>query len=110
MAAGLKMSAALAMGNSVVIKPSELSPLGTHRLVELLHEAGIPEGVCNWSTDAERPPGAALAEHPRHRLRFLHWRPDCGRGDRQGCRRSLRQGHDGAGRQIGQYRARRRTL
>jgi acyl-CoA reductase-like NAD-dependent aldehyde dehydrogenase len=64
MAAGLKVSAALAMGNSVVIKPSELSPLGTHRLVELLHEAGIPEGVVQLVNGRGATTGAALAEHP----------------------------------------------
>jgi 5-carboxymethyl-2-hydroxymuconic-semialdehyde dehydrogenase/aminomuconate-semialdehyde/2-hydroxymuconate-6-semialdehyde dehydrogenase len=64
MAAGLKLSAALAMGNSVVVKPSELSPLGTGRLVELLHEAGLPVGVVQLVNGRGITTGAALAAHP----------------------------------------------
>jgi acyl-CoA reductase-like NAD-dependent aldehyde dehydrogenase len=47
-----------------VIKPSELSPLGTHRLVELLHEAGLPEGVVQLVNGRGITTGAALAAHP----------------------------------------------
>jgi aldehyde dehydrogenase (NAD+) len=42
-----KVAPALAHGNTVVFKPSELTPLGAHRLVEALVEAGLPPGVCN---------------------------------------------------------------
>lgn len=63
MAAGLKLSAALIMGNSVVIKPSELSPLGTYRLVELLYEAGLPDGVVQLVNGRGISTGAALAEN-----------------------------------------------
>ena len=45
MGASLKLAAALAMGNSCVLNPSEQSPLGTYRLVQLLHHAGLPEGL-----------------------------------------------------------------
>jgi acyl-CoA reductase-like NAD-dependent aldehyde dehydrogenase len=62
--AALKLSAALGMGNSVVIKPSELSPLGTHRLVELLYEAGLPDGLVQLVNGRGAVTGAALAEHP----------------------------------------------
>ena len=64
MSAALKLSAALAMGNSCVIKPSEQSPLGTYRLVELLHEAGLPEGVLQLVNGQGSVTGAALASHP----------------------------------------------
>ena len=63
MGASLKLAAALAMGNSCVIKPSEQSPLGTARLVELLHEAGLPRGVLHLVNGSGALTGAALAAH-----------------------------------------------
>lgn len=63
MAAGLKLAAALIMGNSVVIKPSELSPLATRRLVQLLHEAGVPRGAVQLVNGRGEVTGAALAQH-----------------------------------------------
>lgn len=58
-----RVSAALACGNTVVVKPSEYSPLSAIRLAELALEAGIPEGVINVVTGLG-PTGAALANHP----------------------------------------------
>ncbi|MET0887710.1 MAG: aldehyde dehydrogenase family protein [Mycetocola sp.] len=58
-----KLFPALAAGNTVVIKPSEVTPVSTIRLVQLAHEAGIPAGVINVVTGAG-PVGAALARHP----------------------------------------------
>ena len=42
-----KMGPALAAGNTVVLKPSELVPLSSLRLAELMHEVGFPKGVVN---------------------------------------------------------------
>src|SRR3984893_9899337 len=42
-----KIAPALAYGNTVVLKPSELAPLSAARLVEAFHEAGLPPGVLN---------------------------------------------------------------
>ena len=42
-----KLGPALACGNTVVLKPAELTPLSALRLAELVLEAGIPEGVVN---------------------------------------------------------------
>lgn len=64
MCASLKLSAALAMGNSCVLKPSEQSPLGAARLVELIHEAGLPPGVLQLVNGEGAETGAALASHP----------------------------------------------
>ncbi|MEM9181671.1 MAG: aldehyde dehydrogenase family protein [Pseudomonadota bacterium] len=64
MGAALKLAGALAMGNSCVLKPSELSPLGAERLVRLLHEAGVPEDVLNLVNGRGTVTGAALAGHP----------------------------------------------
>lgn len=58
------LAPALATGNSVVIKPSEQTPLTTVRLVELLDRAGIPKGVVNVVNGAGAESGAALAAHP----------------------------------------------
>ncbi|MGW0364488.1 aldehyde dehydrogenase family protein [Streptomyces sp. NPDC002990] len=62
--ASWKIAPALAAGNTFVIKPSELTPLTTVALVELLVEAGLPAGVANVVTGAGDPVGARLAAHP----------------------------------------------
>ncbi len=59
-----KLGPALAMGNSVVLKPSEKSPLTALRLAELALEAGLPEGVFNVVTGFGHEAGEALALHP----------------------------------------------
>ena len=58
------LAPAIATGNSVVIKPSELTPLTTLALADIAHEAGIPEGVINVVTGLGATAGKALAEHP----------------------------------------------
>lgn len=62
--ASWKIAPALAAGNTFVIKPSEITPLTTVALVELLAEAGLPAGVANLVTGAGDPVGARLAAHP----------------------------------------------
>lgn len=57
-----KLFPALAAGNTVVIKPSEITPTSTLLLAELLEEAGIPDGVVNVVTGGARA-GAALVAH-----------------------------------------------
>ncbi|MET9692623.1 aldehyde dehydrogenase family protein [Streptomyces sp. NPDC006514] len=59
-----KMGPALAAGNTVVIKPSELTPLSTLRIAELMAEAGFPAGVVNVVTGYGATAGARIAEHP----------------------------------------------
>ena len=59
-----KLAPALAAGNTVVIKPSEVTPMTTIRLVELAQEAGVPRGVVNLLTGNGRTVGAALVEDP----------------------------------------------
>jgi acyl-CoA reductase-like NAD-dependent aldehyde dehydrogenase len=55
---------ALANGNTVVIKPSELTPLTTLELASIAAEAGIPDGVVNVVTGLGATAGKALSEHP----------------------------------------------
>ncbi|GGX91835.1 aldehyde dehydrogenase family protein [Massilia dura] len=61
--ASWKIAPALAAGNSVVLKPSEKSPLTALRLAELALEAGIPPGVFNVLPGFGNEAGSALALH-----------------------------------------------
>ena len=62
--ASWKLGPALACGNTVVLKPAELTPLSALRLAELVLEAGIPEGVVNVVVGKGSVVGARLVEHP----------------------------------------------
>jgi gamma-glutamyl-gamma-aminobutyraldehyde dehydrogenase len=62
--AAWKLGPALATGNSVVLKPSEKSPLTAMRLAELALEAGLPPGVFNVVPGYGHEAGEALALHP----------------------------------------------
>ncbi|CAG9256983.1 Aldehyde dehydrogenase (NAD+) [Paraburkholderia unamae] len=58
-----KVAPAIALGNCVVLKPAEYTPLTALLFAELAHRAGLPKGVLNVVTgDGET--GAALVEHP----------------------------------------------
>jgi betaine-aldehyde dehydrogenase len=59
-----KMAPALAAGNTVVLKPAELTPLTALRFAELALEAGIPEGVVNVVAGPGRTCGERLVAHP----------------------------------------------
>ncbi len=59
-----KLAPALACGNTVVLKPSELTPLSALYLGELLLEAGVPPGVINILPGFGAEAGAAIVEHP----------------------------------------------
>jgi 4-guanidinobutyraldehyde dehydrogenase / NAD-dependent aldehyde dehydrogenase len=58
-----KLAPALAMGNSVVLKPSEKSPLSAIRLAEIAMEAGLPAGVFNVVPGFGKQAGEPLALH-----------------------------------------------
>jgi aldehyde dehydrogenase (NAD+) len=59
-----KVGPALAAGCTVVLKPSELSPLSALLFAEAVHDAGIPAGVFNLVNGSGPEVGAALARHP----------------------------------------------
>jgi acyl-CoA reductase-like NAD-dependent aldehyde dehydrogenase len=59
-----KLGAALATGNSVVLKPASQSPLSALRLAELAAEVGLPDGVLNVVPGPGSVVGDALARHP----------------------------------------------
>jgi len=62
--ASWKFAPALAAGNSVILKPSEKSPLSALRVAELAQQAGIPDGVFNVLPGFGSSVGRALALHP----------------------------------------------
>lgn len=59
-----KVMPALAAGCSIVVKPSETTPLTLLRMAELATEAGVPDGVFNVVTGSGAGCGKALTEHP----------------------------------------------
>jgi len=62
--ASWKVGPALACGNTIVLKPAELTPLTALRLGELALDAGIPEGVVNVVAGKGSVVGQRLIEHP----------------------------------------------
>ncbi|MGH3051370.1 MAG: aldehyde dehydrogenase family protein [Gaiellaceae bacterium] len=62
--AAWKLAPALAGGNTVVLKPAELTPLTALRFEQIALEAGIPEGVVNVVAGPGSTCGARLCEHP----------------------------------------------
>src|SRR6185437_15295747 len=59
-----KLTPALVCGNTVVLKPAEDTPLLAQRFVDLLHEAGLPEGVVQIVHGFGEEAGDALVRHP----------------------------------------------
>lgn len=59
-----KVAPALAVGNSVIVKPAELTSLSAYRLVELAYEAGIPKGALSLVCGLGEKVGEALGRHP----------------------------------------------
>jgi acyl-CoA reductase-like NAD-dependent aldehyde dehydrogenase len=62
--ASWKLAPALAAGNTVVLKPAELTPLTALRFADIAKEAGIPNGVVNVVAGPGSVCGARLVEHP----------------------------------------------
>ncbi|HZG74047.1 MAG TPA: aldehyde dehydrogenase [Chondromyces sp.] len=59
-----KLCPALAAGNTVVVKPSEVTPASLLELAKLIKEAGFPPGVVNFVTGFGHTAGDALSKHP----------------------------------------------
>ena len=60
----LKIAPAMAAGNTVVVKPSEVAPINAFILAEIIHAAGVPAGVFNLVTGVGPVVGEAIAAHP----------------------------------------------
>ncbi len=63
--ASWKIAPALAAGNAVVLKPSEMTPFSVLRLAELAVQAGVPKGIFNVIQGDGRTTGDALVRHPK---------------------------------------------
>ena len=85
-----KLAPALVAGNTVVIKPASLAPLSSYRVIEALHEAGIPAGVLNYVTGSGGAVGNALIEHPAIRAVSFTGSCDVGNGLYEKVTRRLR--------------------
>jgi acyl-CoA reductase-like NAD-dependent aldehyde dehydrogenase len=86
-----KLGPALASGNTVVLKPAELTPLSALRLAELILEAGIPEGVVNVVVGPGRVVGQRLVEHPDVAKIGFTGSTEVGRGVMQGAAASIKR-------------------
>jgi 5-carboxymethyl-2-hydroxymuconic-semialdehyde dehydrogenase/aminomuconate-semialdehyde/2-hydroxymuconate-6-semialdehyde dehydrogenase len=60
----MKIAAAIAFGNTCVVKPSEIAAAGMQRFMEILHNTGLPPGVVNLVNGRGPITGTALVEHP----------------------------------------------
>ena len=74
-----KLAPALICGNTVVLKPASAAPLSAWRLVEALHEAGIPKGVVNFVAGSGGSLGKALVEAGP--LKAVSFTGSCGIGN-----------------------------
>ncbi|WP_245159929.1 aldehyde dehydrogenase family protein [Blastococcus sp. CT_GayMR19] len=83
--AGWAFAPALAAGNTVVLKPAELTPLTAMRLAELALEAGLPEGVLTVLPGKGSVVGQRLVEHPDVRKIVFTGSTAVGKGVMAGC-------------------------
>ena len=60
-----KIAPAIAVGNTAIAKPSELTPMTAHLLCEIVREAGLPAGVLNIVHGTGPKVGAAITAHPK---------------------------------------------
>jgi acyl-CoA reductase-like NAD-dependent aldehyde dehydrogenase len=86
-----KLGPALACGNTVVLKPAELTPLSALRLAELVLEAGIPEGVVNVLVGKGSVVGKRLVEHPDVAKIGFTGSTEVGRGIMEGAAQTIKR-------------------
>jgi betaine-aldehyde dehydrogenase len=86
-----KLGPALACGNTVVLKPAELTPLTAVRLAELALEAGIPEGVLNVVPGSGSVVGKRLVEHPDVAKIGFTGSTEVGRGVMEGAAATIKR-------------------
>jgi acyl-CoA reductase-like NAD-dependent aldehyde dehydrogenase len=101
------LAPALAAGNTVVLKPAELTPLTAMRLAELALDAGLPEGVFQVLPGPGRVVGQRFVDHPDVAKVVFTGSTEVGRAVMRGVRRSDQAGHARARRQERQRRVRR---
>jgi acyl-CoA reductase-like NAD-dependent aldehyde dehydrogenase len=86
-----KIFPALVCGNTVVFKPASDTPACGTKLVEILVEAGVPQGVVNLVHGGGREVGMAIVEHPDVRVISFTGSSDVGRTIGEKCGRSLKR-------------------
>ena len=86
-----KLGPALACGNTVVLKPAELTPLTAVRLGEIALEAGLPEGVLNVVTGRGSVVGQRLVEHPGVAKIGFTGSTEVGRGVMEGAASTIKR-------------------
>ncbi len=89
--ASWKMAPALAAGNTIVLKPAELTPLSALRFAELAVAAGLPEGVLNVVVGPGRTCGRRLVEHPDVAKIAFTGSTEVGRSIAQGAAESIKR-------------------
>ena len=86
-----KLAPALVCGNTVVLKPASAAPLSAYRIVQALHDAGLPKGVVNFVAGPGGELGQALVEAPA--LKGISFTGSCQIGNwlhAEGSKRRLR--------------------
>ena len=86
-----KLGPALACGNTVVLKPAEVTPLTAVRLGEIALEAGLPEGVLNVVTGRGSVVGQRLVEHPGVAKIGFTGSTEVGRGVMEGAAATIKR-------------------
>lgn len=86
-----KTAPALAAGNTVVLKPADLTPGCAHALAQILQEAGCPAGVFNLVMGPGSEIGTALVEHPDVAAISFTGSERVGRGIALGCARGMKK-------------------
>jgi acyl-CoA reductase-like NAD-dependent aldehyde dehydrogenase len=89
--ASWKLAPALACGNTLVLKPAEITPLTALRLGEIALEAGIPEGVVHVVVGPGRVVGQRLIEHPGVRKIAFTGSTEVGRKVMQGASGTIKR-------------------
>src|SRR6201989_2243994 len=90
--ASWKVAPALAAGNTIVLKPAELTPLTALELERIALEAGIPEGVLNVIAGPGRVAGQRLVEHPDVAKIAFTGSTEVGRGIARGAAETIKRG------------------
>ena len=106
--ASWKVAPALAAGNTIVLKPAELTPLTALELERIALDAGLPEGVLNVVAGPGSVCGQRLVEHPDVAKIAFTGSTEVGRGIAAGAARDDQAGDARARRQVRQRRLRRR--
>ena len=73
------MGPALVTGNTIVVKPSSVTPINCHIFAEIVHASGLPAGVFNVVNGPGAEIGNALASHPQVDMVSLTGSVDAGR-------------------------------